>query len=170
MTDQMRWLAEYETVSTGTTPTPWCLDESDLRAGCTNADIAAWTAQANAAHDDDSVDWPGDVPGRSIFFGDIDNKADGHLIAWLRTHADELVDAARELIVYKQAHHDRHMHSHALQRDHIRCVKCGLWYEERDEYSCGWEPGAVPGSRHDYDLCELTDAMTCNDPIHDWAT
>lgn len=37
----------------------------------------------------------------------------------------------------------------------IRCLDCGLRYEERDQYSCG-----DPGHGHDYDQAELDRAAT----------
>lgn len=92
------------------------------------------------------------------------------LVAELETTRAQLEADAAELTAYRRDHYDSHMFGHVQDRSDVRCYGCNLRYGERQEYVCGddGQPGA-PGGAHDYDERELAAAMTCDDPIHQYA-
>lgn len=88
---------------------------------------------------------------------------DGLPLPWTPQHADA------ELTGYRREHYEDHMRGHRMGRSDVRCFRpyCDLRYGEREDYGC---PVGTDGhGAHSYDERELTESMTCDDPIHQYA-
>lgn len=101
--------------------------------------------------------------------GDDDDNAAEYVRRGIRALQDEVT-------TYRREHYDDHMHGHRMDRSDVRCLDCNLRYAEAAEYGCEYgHKGELPagfvmhGAGHCYVADDLAAAMTCDDPIHQYA-